>query len=223
MDRGQQQLSLLCQMASADSLQQLADLAYHLLGNPVFIADMAHTMLAYTKAVNIPHPSWQRNVVQAHLDKNLLRQDREVSTVHVASKDSRMPVLVTDGDVPFPRIIKVLVSNGRPIGVMVLTSYLQPLGEQDIELMELISTFVVSRLEKGSYYISSNSQAIENFLMRLLNDTEINIAEVQRRLEVLGCTFQPNLYVLSICIEMSHSDSHGNLAPVFDAFSALPF
>lgn len=223
MDHGQQQLSLLCQMASADSLQQLADLSYHLLGNPVFIADMAHTMLAYTKVVNIPHSSWQRNVVQAHLDKNLLRQDREVSSVHVASEESRMPVVVTDGDVPFPRIIKVLVSNGRPVGVMVLTSYLQPLGEQDIELVELASTFVVSRLEKGSYYISSNNQAIENFLMRLLNDTEINTAEVQRRLEVLGCSFLPNLYVLSICTELSHSDSHGNLTPILESFSTLPF
>ena len=154
-----QQLNLLCQMTNADSLQQLADLTYALLGNPVFISDMAHTMLAYTKTVNIPHTSWQRNVVHAHLDRNLLRQDREVSSVHVASEERCMPVVVNDGDVPFPRIIKVLTSGQRPIGVMVLTAYLQPLGTQDIELMEIISSFVVARMEKGAYFISSNSKA----------------------------------------------------------------
>lgn len=223
MEQGQQQLSLLCQMANADSLQQLADMAYTLLGNPVFIADMAHTILAYTKVVNIPHPRWQIDVVQSHLDRNLLRQDREVSSVHQASEKSRMPVLVNDGEVPFPRIIKVLVSGGRPIGVMVLTSYLQPLGKQDIELMELVSTFVVSRLEKGSYFISSNDNAIENFLLQLAGGSPFSAAEVQKRLNILGCSFQPNMYLLSIGSASTHNDSHGNLLPILESFSALPF
>lgn len=222
MEQGQQ-LSLLCQMAAADSLQQLADMAYTLLGNPVFIADMAHTILAYTKVVNIPHPRWQIDVVQSHLDRNLLRQDREVSSVHLAAEKSRMPVLVTDGDVPFPRIIKVLVSGGRPFGVLVLTSYLQPLGKQDIELVELISTFVVSRLEKGTYFISSHDNAIENFLLQLLGGAPFNGPEVQKRLGILGCSFQTNLYCLSVGSASTSNDAHGNLLPILESFSALPF
>ena len=39
----------LCQLTHASSLQQICDLAYEIMGNPVFISDMAHTILAYTK------------------------------------------------------------------------------------------------------------------------------------------------------------------------------
>ena len=166
MEHGQQQLSLLCQMANADSLQQLADMSYTLLGNPVFIADMAHTILAYTKVVNIPHPRWQIEVVQSHLDRNLLRQDREVSSVHLASEKSLMPVLVNDGEVPFPRIIKVLVSSGRPIGVLVLTAYLQPLGKQDIELMELLGSNLTDGNETFAYILSLRILEFERKLER---------------------------------------------------------
>lgn len=222
MDQARQ-LSLLCQMANSESLQQLADLTYTLLGNPLFIADMAHTILAYTKTVNIPHPTWQRNVVHADLDKNLLRQDREVSSVHVASEESRRPVLVEDGEVPFPRLIKVLVAAGRPIGVMVLTAYLQPLGPQDIELMELVSSFVSSRLEKGAYYISSDNRSIENYLIKLVGGAPVSREEVEKRLNVLGCTCLSNLYVLSISTAPGLQDIHGNLSPILEAFSVLPF
>ena len=36
----------LCQLTHASSLQQICDLAYEIMGNPVFISDMAHTILA---------------------------------------------------------------------------------------------------------------------------------------------------------------------------------
>ena len=43
----------LCQLTHASSLQQICDLAYEIMGNPVFISDMAHTILAYTKCVEV--------------------------------------------------------------------------------------------------------------------------------------------------------------------------
>ena len=96
----------LCQLTHASSLQQICDLAYEIMGNPVFISDMAHTILAYTKCVEVDDESWQRHIVRADLERNTIIQSREVSTVHEASAETKMPVVVTDGQVPYPRLIK---------------------------------------------------------------------------------------------------------------------
>ena len=61
-------LDLLCQLPHTADLQQLCDLAFQIMGNPIFISDMAHTILAYTKCVEIDDPTWQENIVAAHLD-----------------------------------------------------------------------------------------------------------------------------------------------------------
>ena len=105
-------IELLCQLTHISNLQQLCDLTYSITGNPVFISDLAHTILAYTKCVVVSNPLWEETVVQAHLERNTLRQDREVGSVHLLSTESHWPVLVTDDYIPYPRIIKTLSSEG---------------------------------------------------------------------------------------------------------------
>ncbi len=95
-------LELLCRMAHAESLQEICDLTYQIIGNPVFISDLAHTILSYTKCVDIQDSSWHENVVLAHLQRNSLRQNRQVGTVHLASSNMQRPVLVEDDHLPFP-------------------------------------------------------------------------------------------------------------------------
>ena len=55
----------LCRISHCKSLQEAADLAYELLGNPIFITDSARTVLAYTKCVEINFPDWQETIVKA--------------------------------------------------------------------------------------------------------------------------------------------------------------
>ena len=93
-------LDLLCQLPHTANLQQLCDLAFQIMGNPIFISDMAHTILAYTKCVEIDDPTWQENIVAAHLDSNTLKQNREVGSVHITSAAVQRPVLVQDDYIP---------------------------------------------------------------------------------------------------------------------------
>lgn len=192
-------IDLLCQLNHATTLQQLCDLTYQITGNPVFISDMAHTILAYTKCVNVPDPTWQDNIVEANLDPNTLRQDREVSSVHSGSSRSQRPVLVKDEHLPFPRIIKTLSDNGSPIGVVVLTSYLRPFDEQSADLLDLVSSFVLPCLLKEHYYVSSDSKTIENFFIKLLEGSQFTNEQIAKRLEVLGYTQYPHTYVAALC------------------------
>ena len=61
-------LKILCRISHSESLQEAADLAFELLGNPIFITDSARTVLAYTKCVQIDSPFWQETIVNANID-----------------------------------------------------------------------------------------------------------------------------------------------------------
>lgn len=191
-------IELLCALPGVKSLQQLCDLAYQILGNPVFVSDLAHTILAYTKCVEIDDPTWQTNIVHSSLDRNTLRQEREVGIVHEDSTGDRKPILVTDSHLQYPRIIKALMNKNQPVGVMVTTSYLKPFADEDMELVELISSFVVPLLLRERYFISDEKNSIENYFIKLLDGERVTHEQVEKRLDILGFREKPYTYVLCI-------------------------
>ncbi len=193
-------IDLLCQLTRTISLQELCDLAYQITGNPVFVADMAHTILAYTKCVDIPDEIWQQNIVAAHLERNSLRQDREIGYVHAGSAAARYPVLVEDSHMPYQRIIKSLVHEGRAVGVLVLTTYCTPLSEHDLELVELIGAFVLPSLVRERYQLSSDNRSVENYLIKLLDGAVFTREQVDAHLRAVGYKFEPCIYVLTMCV-----------------------
>ncbi len=195
------QLELLCRLTHAASLQQICDLTYEITGNPIFVSDMAHTILAYTRSAVITDPTWQENVVDAHLERNTLRQDREVGSIYVSSTNQQRPVLVEDDFLPYQRLIKTLVHEGRAVGVVVLTAYLQPFREEDVDLLEIISAFLLPCLMRERYAISSNAdlRSVENYFIRLLENPACNRSEVNRRLTLLGYQSADYTYVLTFC------------------------
>ena len=216
-------IELLCQFTRISSLSQLCDLIYEITGNPVFISDLAHTILAYTKCVEVPDPTWQSNIVQAHLDFNTIRQDREVGSVHAGSTQSHRPVLVDDGHLPYPRIIKTLINNGQAVGVLVLTAYQRPFGANDLDLVELISSFVVPCLMRERYHISASSSALENYFIKLLDGARFSHDRVNKRLNVLGYQRKPYIYVLTMCAKGENSsDEHKPLQDLLLEFSSIP-
>ena len=214
-------LELLCQLTHAGNLQQICDLTYQITGNPVFISDMAHTILAYTKCVDISDETWQANIVNANLERNTLKQDREVGSVHVTSEDETRPVLVEDDFLPYPRIIKSLIQDHRAVGVFVLTSYCKPIGPQDLDLVELISSFVIPRLMQEHYHLTDDKHTAENFFIKLLDGAVFSRDKVNHRLDVLGYHQKAHTYVLALCSNSSKdSVKNGTLSQIRMNFSA---
>ena len=191
-------IELLCKLPQVTDLDGLCDLACRIMGNPMFISDLAHTIIAYTKCVEVNDPVWQENIVQSRLERTTVNQDREVSVAHGVSAVERRPVLIEDNYLPYPRIIKLLTHKGQPMGVMVITAYLAPFGASDIDLAELISSFVVPRMIDSRFFASDNAQTVENYFIRLLSGVRFSPERVEKRLDILGYRRRAYTYVLSI-------------------------
>ena len=217
-------LAQLCQLSHATTLQQICDQAHEILGNPVFIKDMAHTTLAYTRTVEVDDESWQTAVVEARADRNTINQAREVNVLHESSSGRQMPVIVTDGAIPFPRIIKTLTLAGQPVGVMVLTAYFCPLGEYDRELLELISGYAVALMAREPRGSIGGQHPVENYFIKLLEGSGDSRERVQQRLDALGYACHPSTYVLCICpVEDLQQNECEDLRLILNEFQQLQY
>ena len=200
-------IELMCQLARADSLQQICDLAYEITGNPIFIHDQAQTILAYTKCVEIDDEVWLNRIVKAQPERYTINQYREVESVHITSKAEMRPVVVSDTFVSHPHIIKALIQDHKTVGALVLTAYCKPLEDIDIHLVELISSFALSCLKKHHFQFSDSHNSIENYFVKLLDGADYTREQVAMRMDIAGYRIKPCTYVLALCGD-EHSSGH---------------
>lgn len=199
-------LVLLCDIARAGSLQEIADLAFQLFGNPIFIADLSHTILAYTKSVEIHDKDWQERIVHGELLPNSPQQFTEVAALHKKSAKDRFPILTEDSEVPQPRLVKTLVLNNQQIGVIVLTAIIRPFEASDPLLLELLSVSVLQQAERTQYRFLPSEKAVENFIIKLLNGESFPPGQTQKRLKILGWEPLQHLCVMVIRPDDKHEE-----------------
>ncbi len=211
--------SLLCRGTQISSLQGIADLAYEVLGNPVFIEDRAQVKLAYSKNVQIEDPSWRQTIIDEGGQQPLRQaQIKEVESAHMGSIKSHLPVIVEDSHLPIPRLIKTLTVGGVHVGTMISPAYCRPFKEEDIELMEILSYYAIVQLQRRNYNISSNKRSVENFLIRLLNNEKVPSEAMQEYIKILDWNSRPYNYVIVIC---SRKDQE--TAPIKDIIHAFQY
>ncbi|HHV12021.1 MAG TPA: hypothetical protein GXX75_17245 [Clostridiales bacterium] len=217
------QFSLLSQISKATSLQQIVDLAYEALGNPFFINDRAHVILAHTKVVYIDDPHWLHDIATGgKVRKPILHQKREMDFVYLGSVKDSKPVIVTDSDLPFPRIIKALVVRGVHVGNLVMTTYFKPIQENDIEVIDIISSFVANHLRNEHYFLSDNEHAKDNYFLRLLNGEKSTPESLMEHAKLLNWSKKQENYVIAMCSLDTELDETQNLKMVLDDFNSLP-
>jgi sugar diacid utilization regulator len=123
---------------------------------------------------------------------------------------------------PYPRLIKTLINEGKAVGVMVLTAYLRPLEPNDGELMELISSFVIPCLMRERYRISTDSQTAENYFIQLLDGASYSRDRVNKRLSLLGYAPREYTYTLVICARDGvETNLSQGLDELLDSFAPL--
>ena len=217
----QERLDLLCTLSHATTLQQLCNLGHEILGNPIFINSMTHDTLAYTSGVEVEDPHWQQSVVENYRQFGILDASREVNVIHSQSRASQKPVLVTDGDVPVPRLIKALMFEGQEIGVLVVPAYFRPFEKGDGSLTELISFFAVNLLMKERAHSHRGEQTGEAFFISLLDGRKYTRARAEQRMEEAGFGKYPYVYVLALCFARGDGQQEEALQPILNEFCRL--
>ncbi len=192
-------LSKLRVASNVHTLQEIADIGFEILKNPMFIEDRAGVKLAYSQYAEVDDPKWKKEIVDSHREVQPRNENiREMYDGYDAAIKKHLPVIINDSDMEWPRIIKPIVIGGGHVATMVITAYLEELHDEDVDVVEILSHFVVDILRQEQYFLSSSGHAIENFLIRLLNGEKFSAESIREHMKLLHWSSKAYNYVLDI-------------------------
>lgn len=195
-------LELLCQMEREHSLQHLVDLAFPLLGNPMFYQDAELNIPYYTRCTEIPDPFWQRNVVQGSLNSGSILQEPGRSALSRHRPGQREPVeLPPDPSNNGSRGSYALsLSTGNLFhGVLILTSLCRDFQPEDKLLFQLFGEIFYARLSHDISLGVSDHGGGTQLILKLLSGTPVSQSYLDSQMKKLN--WQPLRYgwVITIC------------------------
>jgi hypothetical protein len=183
-------------LVKSDSLWDICDTAYALLENPVFVTDPIHTVLAYTKCVEIDDALWQSGIVGGNLGGRTLTENEEMRINHKISEAEDRPVMVSpSGPFKYARIVRTITDRGVTIGHIVDSGTFRDCNSDDVDLMEIISSLAKPLMLKRYCNHLENAKPKGNFFIGLLGGLIGENEIIDKRMKNLRMKQFPYWYV----------------------------
>lgn len=215
----QKDAELLLKISHADSLQELVDLGFQLLGNPIFIDDMYRNVLAYSQDVTIDDPLWQENIVENIHDESTGSQMAS-KQMYKKSLETQRPVLLTDLPT-VQRYAMTLTNYGVPIGNVTIAAHIHHFVPGDELLFELFCNYAAELLGNSHFSFRRSQPIVVNTLIRLLDGDHLTRIAVESKLNFYKKNTLSKNFLLLI------SDKTGDALscprqPVIETLSMIP-
>lgn len=185
---------LLNRISETTDLGTILDLAYEILGNPMFLSDNSHNVLAHTTAGSKIDEKWNLIVSRQEMDFPIVTKQFSPSQVRHESLVRKEAVLLQDDDAPFDRYVLVLSDKGAIYGTLVLCASIHPFGPEDGAILKLVGHFVLEQMLRKNPSVTD----LQGYFQRLLSGVDRTAEEVDRDLARLGWT--PRQYLYALCI-----------------------
>lgn len=185
---------LLNRISETTDLGEILDLAYEILGNPMFLSDNSHNVLAHTTAGSETDEKWDLIVSRQEMDFPIITKQFGPSQVRHDSLVRKEAVLLQDDDAPFDRYVLVLSDKGVIYGTLVLCASIHPFGEEDGELLKLVGHLILEQMLRKNPSVTD----LQGYFQRLLSGADRTAAEADRDLARLSWT--PKQYLYALCI-----------------------
>ncbi|MCR5785095.1 MAG: helix-turn-helix domain-containing protein [Eubacterium sp.] len=198
--------------SNASTLQEICQIAFELLGNPIFIEDRSSVKLAFTKNVKVDDPNWEADIVKGTKKPSMQNEMiNEMKQNYKHSGENRMPVIADDNYMPYPRIIKAMYIHGMHVATLVCVGYFKPFSDEDIEIVEVLSNFIIIHFESEKYHLTTSEFAIDNFIIRLLNGEIFSKEAIREHIKILNWSSKSYNYVFDIFVASDHLSDEAEL------------
>lgn len=191
-------------------IQNIADMAYLLLGNPIIIYDLSFKILAFSQNVQ-PDCTLLKTVTQ---DKHMIEQTM------IAFFENKVLDLLRKGGascfyegrdrpiLPEKTIIihAPIFIRGMLVGFVVVMPSHVTWDKSDLVLTDEICKIIAIEMRNDHFYRNSKGVLLEHFLRDMLEDLSARRSFVEARIQALGLTMHKNMYIVVIRLEQQIED-----------------
>lgn len=175
-------------------IQQIVDIATELLGNPLFIENALHMVLAYSSKINPDSSVWR-----------VVKQDDETGQAYIAElfQTGELQRILTS-DIPATRYSQteghtfsaMRIVNGEDIlGWFCIIDYGRPLCREDWDLMPFLAKVISCEMLRNASEIQFSGQ-YHAVISELIQSRGKDIVEMLRRAESVRITFPKEMHVM---------------------------
>lgn len=196
----QNSLKLLEALAGESGLQQLVELGYAILGNPVLLIDMGFKTLAFSNDSKISDdPVWNEYINAGYASLSSVNYYAKNNLVQLVNQCDA-PFFWTDPYSKYPRIMSKVLIGGQQIALLSVIAHEKPLQDTDLELAALLSKAISIELQKNKFIHYSRGLMHENFIEDLITGKIKDQTIIDERIKVLNLNFGKNLNILILDI-----------------------
>jgi hypothetical protein len=174
-------------------LQHMVDVAYELLGNPVFVNDSIYKILAMSKEPLYNDPTLEEEKTLGYVHNSNVIQSKKDKLTKTGYPEYRKKM-----DSQYGWIISGIYIHDVEVGQVALYENNKPLREIDYKFIDRFAKLVSIEMQKNTIYESNLGTIDSYFLDDLLNNKIRDKKTLQERLSFINWVLDENLYIISI-------------------------
>jgi hypothetical protein len=139
-------------IAQEKGIQEIIDIGYEFLGNPILVTDLAHKVIAYSN-VNIENHPWNSIINTGYVTFNNVINQEFKEFLEKAKIDSSPILIHTQNEDTILR--KAINMENKLLGVINVIEYFKNIENTDIEIVKLLSYSISMNLQKNTFIRNS--------------------------------------------------------------------
>lgn len=195
-------MSLLGAIQNGKNTQQILDIGYEVLGNPLLLVDISLCFVAHSGGNAIENePLWEWTLSKGYVTDEYV-ESIMTGNQHVQDYQDGETIIPTNQQselMNHRQIVGRVVSDGIPLGYVKLMEYNRTITETDQKILIALCRFLALSLrEQSSTTLPSAHPLIDSFLIALLNQKLYDHDAIDERVRRFNLKLYDNLTVLVI-------------------------
>ncbi|WP_026393657.1 PucR family transcriptional regulator [Acetobacterium malicum] len=184
------------------TIQQLLDLGYQLLNNPLLLVDVSLCFIAHSGGNNIDdEPLWEWTLSKGYVNKEYAKSVMTDDNQNEIEQGKEVLVIWETGLLNHRQLVGRVLKNNRPLAYLKLLEYHHPITESDQEILIMLCHAVAMTMEDANGSSHTASSLSDTFLIALLNQKMYDHKAIEERERIYGLKLYKNLFALVIRID----------------------
>ena len=199
---GECSIKLLQACQKGYTIQQLLDLGYQLLNNPLLLVDISLCFIAHSGGNNIENePLWEWTLSKGYVDKEYARSVMTDDSTNEKEDGEEVLVIWETGLLNHRQLVGRVLKNKRPLAYLKLLEYHHPITDCDEEILIMLCNVLAMNMEDANAIVNASNSLSDTFLTALLNQKMYDHAAIEERERMYGLKLYKNLFAVVIRID----------------------
>ena len=196
--------SLMDSLINNKGLDQIIDIGYNFLNNPILIIDTSFKLLEYKKNIEFDNLLWEETILKGYMPYECVSTVKAIKYVEQVYS-SRSPVARSYSTEKYGKqstmVANIIVSN-KIVAHIVIYEQQRPFKKIDFEITDFLCKVISSEMQKIKFFQNTKIIIYECFIEDLLAGNIKDNEVIEERVKYLDLNLKENLYVLAI--DLSH-------------------